>query len=242
MATDSTLLSLYDGSWVTTLPAAELNGQLETASVVFLQNQQLGDAVRLLPSEAISAFTLREVPFPELPGTIGLKGLRFLTEPIPGSPGSQAQSLVVHATTDRAKLELIQFLPPHAVTSVHYHEREDEWFFSLAGSCELWLGTYRRETPARAVLKERVTLRAVPLPDTASVQRRLERAVARHAKTLDPTPPFDPQRGVPEVYVRPGTVHQLRTADEPALNLIRIRATDATKLPELAHRYVEWEQ
>lgn len=230
MATDSSVLSVYDGSWVTTLPVAELNGHLARAAVVFLPSCSRGDAFRVLPSEGSDGFTFRELPFPELPGTLGLRGPRFLDLPLAGSPGSGAQYLVVHPTPDRGigMLELVQYLPPHAVTSIHYHEIEDEWFLPLWGACTMRTGQCAAAQRERDLVKqarlERETL-LLPTPFAAEYNIGKKR---------------DREKATDALYVPPRVVHQLVTGELPALNLLRIRRTDARTLPALDHRYCAW--
>lgn len=144
--------------------------------------------------------------------TVALRGLTWLSQPLAGSQGSAAYYWVEHPFPERQSLLLLQYLPPHSVTSVHWHTEERELFFPLRGSCTV--------------------LEGARLPDDST------RASKRIALALTPD---GNGRHLQQWWVEACVVHQLRTDDDPALNLILVTNTRARTLQELNHHYVRWE-
>lgn len=158
------------------------------------------------------AFTLHEVLRESLGCTLALRGLECLLEPLRGSAGSAARYWAVHSFADKRALLLLQYLPRHSVTSVHWHAEERELFFPIRGSCMVTEGV---PPPSRAEAASK-TASLTLAPDVADARLR--------------------QR-----WVDAGVVHQLKTDSEPALNLILVTNTNARTLKELNHHHVRWE-
>ena len=70
-----------------------------------------------------------------LAGTLALRGLTMLSQPLAGSPGSAAFYWVEHAFPDKGSLLLLQYLPRSSATSVHWHREEREVFTPVGGMC-----------------------------------------------------------------------------------------------------------
>lgn len=187
-------------------PISELNGGLTSRTLIGTRSlTSLGLGIRLSKN-----FRCRDVANGEF--TIAFRGLS--ARPMPpcrGSPGSAASYWLAQALPNRTLL-LVQYLPPHSVTSTHSHVAETEQFFPLAGHSLLRLGARTPSRPLHATRQQTLLL-------ALSIENgRLHRGVT----------------------VPPRTVHQLETEDSPALNLILITGTSAQTLSGLRHTYAQW--
>lgn len=157
-------------------------------------------------------FTLHEVFREPLGCTLALRGLTCLPSPLGGSAGSAARYWAICPFADKRSLLLLQYLPPHSETSVHWHAEERELFFPIRGSCTVIEGT----RPASDGDLASKTAALILTADTTDARLR-------------------------QWWVDAGVVHQLRTDDDPALNLILVTNTRARTLRELNHHHVRWE-
>lgn len=157
-------------------------------------------------------FTLHEVFREPLGCTLALRDLTCLPSPLGGSAGSAARYWAICPFADKRSLLLLQYLPPHSETSVHWHAEERELFFPIRGSCTVTEGARPTGDDARAFKTTSLEL----VPDGAHTRR--------HRR-----------------WVEAGVVHQLKTDNEPVLNLILVTNTRARTLRELNHHHVRWE-
>lgn len=159
-------------------------------------------------------FRCRSVGDRESQFALALRGLgEHPAEPCAGSSGSAATYWLVEPLIDSSLL-LIQYIPPHAETSIHYHQRETEFFFPLAGESFLHLGSSNTEDTGRAIREPSIPLSV-----------RIEEGNV-HAG----------------VGVAPNRVHQIITRDQPALNVILITNTRAQHVRQLGHVAAAWDE
>lgn len=127
-------VSFLAGRRFSTIPLRHLhNGrQLRTATLIATMLKRSEVEPHCSPG-----LSFETIPFGNRRCTIAHRDLTFLHTPCGGSPGSSARYWVVHPMPERCELLLVQYLPPHAQTSIHWHPKEHESFHCLLGSCVL---------------------------------------------------------------------------------------------------------
>lgn len=198
-------VSFYAGRRVHKVPLEELNGQLQNARLIVT-----ADLAPSLLTSYCPDLSVETIPFGDAEVTLAHSRYVVRRPPSCGSSTSQAQYWIVHRPPDKDALLLLQYLPPDAKTSTHWHRREHEWFHCLWGSCTL--------------------LQGLPV----NIRQRTRCWPTSHR--LAPEEPTNIQGW----HIQPGVVHQLCTNRQPALNLIHIADTKAENLAQLEHQYAEW--